>query len=73
MMKHKIMLAPLLLITMVSFAQKKSGKVNPTPANINYDSILFSKVSYREVGPFRGGRSSAVAGSYKNKNVFSEN
>ena len=70
MMKHKIMLAPLLLITMVSFAQKKSGKVNPTPANINYDSILFSKVSYREVGPFRGGRSSAVAGSYKNKNVF---
>jgi photosystem II stability/assembly factor-like uncharacterized protein len=70
MMKHKIMLAPLLLITMVSFAQKKSGKLNPTPANINYDSILFSKVSYREVGPFRGGRSSAVAGSYKNKNVF---
>ena len=70
MMKHKIMLTPLLLITMVSFAQKKNGKVNPTPISINYDSILFSKVSYREVGPFRGGRSSAVAGSYKNKNVF---
>jgi len=70
MMRHKIILLPLLLLTMVSFAQKKNGKLNPAPTSINYDSILFSKVSYREVGPFRGGRSSAVAGSYKNKNVF---
>jgi photosystem II stability/assembly factor-like uncharacterized protein len=31
---------------------------------------LFSKLKYRLVGPFRGGRSAAVAGSYKNKNTF---
>src|SRR5919205_1194578 len=36
----------------------------------NTDSLLFSKVKYRLVGPFRGGRSGAVAGSYKNKNTF---
>lgn len=70
MIRHKIMLMPLLLITMVSLAQKKNLKVNPSPTAVNYDSILFSKVSYREIGPFRGGRSAAVAGSYKNKNVF---
>ncbi|MDE3253813.1 MAG: glycosyl hydrolase, partial [Bacteroidota bacterium] len=40
-----------------------------TPA-LNTDSILFSHVKYRLVGPFRGGRSGAVTGSYKNKNTF---
>ncbi len=34
------------------------------------DSIFFSKTKYRLIGPFRGGRSAAVAGSYKNKNTF---
>jgi hypothetical protein len=34
------------------------------------DSILFGKIKYRQVGPFRGGRSAAVAGSYKHKNTF---
>ncbi len=40
------------------------------PSTINADSILFGKVKYRQVGPFRGGRSATVAGSYKNKNTF---
>ncbi|MBC7628048.1 hypothetical protein, partial [Ferruginibacter sp.] len=34
------------------------------------DSTIFSNVKYRQVGPFRGGRSGTVAGSYKNKNTF---
>ena len=69
-MKHKIILLPLVLFVMISFAQKKNAKAIQPTKEINYDSILFSKVSYREVGPFRGGRSAAVAGSYKNKNTF---
>ncbi|OIR14167.1 Ycf48-like protein [mine drainage metagenome] len=71
-MKHKIILLPLLLVVMISFAQKKNAKSKSVQSTkeINYDSVLFSKVSYREVGPFRGGRSAAVAGSYKNKNTF---
>ncbi len=36
----------------------------------NTDSILFGKVKYRQIGPFRGGRSATVAGSYKHKNTF---
>lgn len=40
------------------------------PLNTNTDSILFGKVKYRQVGPFRGGRSATVAGSYKHKNTF---
>lgn len=31
---------------------------------------LFSKTKYRLIGPFRGGRSAAVCGSYKNINTF---
>jgi len=69
-MKNKIILLPLLLFTMVIYAQKKNFIANQLPVAINYDSLLYAKVSYREVGPFRGGRSAAVAGSYKNKNIF---
>ncbi len=49
-----------------TFAQKK----NPVPAGTSNDDVLFSKMKYRLVGPFRGGRSAAVAGSYKNRNTF---
>lgn len=38
--------------------------------NQNEDSAYFSKTKYRLIGPWRGGRSGAVAGSYKNKNTF---
>ena len=48
-------------------AQKKSA---PTSAAPSIDSQFLSKVKYRLVGPWRGGRSGAVAGSYKNRNTF---
>src|SRR5689334_20857630 len=49
-----------------SLAQKTSKKTPPD----NTDSVLLSKMKYRLVGPFRGGRSGAVTGSYSNKNTF---
>ena len=54
-----------------AIAQKKNVQAT-TIASIesSTDSILFSKVKYRLVGPFRGGRSGAVTGSYKNKMNF---
>ena len=48
-----------------SFSQKKMA-----PVVNNDDSTLFSKVKYRLVGPFRGGRSGAVAGDPRQKNTF---
>ncbi|MEY3432444.1 MAG: hypothetical protein RL131_380, partial [Bacteroidota bacterium] len=35
-----------------------------------FDPTLLTNVKYRLIGPFRGGRSGAVAGSYKTKNTF---
>lgn len=34
------------------------------------DSVLFENVKFRNIGPFRGGRSAAVCGDYKNKNLY---
>lgn len=54
----------ILAIAVIVSAQKKSI------TNNNEDEILFSKVKYRLVGPFRGGRSGAVAGDLHQKNTF---
>src|SRR5215469_6950675 len=45
-------------------AQKKAAALDPT------DSIYFSALKFRLVGPFRGGRADAVAGSLTEKNIF---
>src|SRR5438045_2372143 len=65
---RKCLLLLALLPALFVHAQKKNIAV-ASVAN-NTDSVLLSKVKYRLVGPFRGGRSGAVTGSYKNKNTF---
>jgi photosystem II stability/assembly factor-like uncharacterized protein len=63
---RKLLLCIPVLLAFAALAQKKktnSGLESP-------ESVLLSKVNYRLVGPFRGGRSGAVAGSYTNKNTF---
>lgn len=62
-------LFPLIILTLfitVAFAQNEV----PRYAGTFDDSILFSTTKYRLVGPFRGGRSGAVAGDYKQKHTF---
>jgi photosystem II stability/assembly factor-like uncharacterized protein len=55
------------LLVCSSFAQNRR---NAPPPVANNDSLLFSKVKYRSIGPWRGGRSAAVCGDYKQKNTF---
>lgn len=57
-----------LTISALAFTQKQ--KNNSAPKAANTDSVLYSQLKYRLIGPFRGGRSAAVTGSYKNKNTF---
>jgi photosystem II stability/assembly factor-like uncharacterized protein len=66
---RKILL-PAFLLALPFFisAQKKSAP--PAPVAQSVDGSLLSKVKYRLVGPWRGGRSAAATGSYKNKNTF---
>jgi len=58
----------LVLIGFGAIAQKTKPSI-PAVAD-NTDEVLFKNVQYRLIGPFRGGRSAAVAGSFKNRNSF---
>jgi photosystem II stability/assembly factor-like uncharacterized protein len=51
-------------------ASSQASKKGKLPEAEKADSIIMSMAKYRLVGPFRGGRSAAVAASYKNKNTF---
>jgi photosystem II stability/assembly factor-like uncharacterized protein len=62
---RKMLLIFSTFIFIQSFAQKKAS-VSPN----NNEDVFFSKMKYRLIGPFRGGRSGAVAGSYEDKNTF---
>ena len=73
MRKSLFLLYAFVLIAAPLIAQKKDkAKPIATPAvqEDKSDSIFYSKVKYRSVGPYRGGRSAAVTGSYKNKTTF---
>ncbi len=70
-MKNFFCIGLSLFIISFSIAQNKkvSNSTNKV-VQVNADSILFSQLKYRLIGPFRGGRSAAVTGSFKNKNTF---
>lgn len=73
MRKFILLVQAVLLLSLPLFSQKKDKTKTTIPVAVkqdNTDSVLFSKQRYRLVGPFRGGRSGAVAGSYKNRNTF---
>ncbi|MEO7802720.1 MAG: hypothetical protein ABIR81_12000, partial [Ginsengibacter sp.] len=67
-MQKKILFILSLFYCVIVAGQKKQDQKNTS--KINEDSILLSKVKYRLVGPFRGGRSGTVTGDYQDKNVF---
>jgi photosystem II stability/assembly factor-like uncharacterized protein len=52
-------------------AQRPRGTPSPAvPAPATYDSSLFRSLSYRMIGPFRGGRSTAVTGIVEEPHTF---
>jgi len=59
----------LLFVACISSYLASSQKANPSAA-INDDSLRMASVKFRLVGPFRGGRSCAVCGDFKQKNTF---
>ena len=73
MRKSFLLLQAVLLLAIPLTAQKKDKTKPAAPFTVkedNSDSVFYSKIKYRLVGPFRGGRSAAVTGSYKSKTTF---
>ncbi len=66
-MRKIAMLSGILFCALISAAQKKGAA--PAPVSTGEEAV-FSSLKYRSIGPYRGGRSAAVAGSYKNKTTF---
>lgn len=69
MRKIFLLLALSGFVISASAQRTRSSNTTPPPPAVN-DEELLSKTKYRLIGPFRGGRSAAVAGSYKNRNTF---
>lgn len=67
-MRKFVLLAVACMAAVGSFAQKKN-QAAPVPAAFNEEQV-YGKLKYRNIGPYRGGRSAAVAGSYKNRTTF---
>jgi photosystem II stability/assembly factor-like uncharacterized protein len=61
-------LSALLFICCLNAAAQK--KQQPAPAPSTDESAFYANMQYRLIGPWRGGRSAAVTGSYKHKNTF---
>ena len=68
-MKKFSLLLLLLSLSSTIFAQKKSKSTINSSLKYEYDSVLYTNLKYREIGPFRGGRSAAVVGDLKEKNT----
>jgi photosystem II stability/assembly factor-like uncharacterized protein len=56
-----------LIVSLSSIAQKKPII---TANTVSFDQSLYGAIRWRELGPFRGGRSSTVAGIRGNNNVY---
>ncbi len=63
---NKILTFLFSILCLTAAAQKNTISTSSTTS----EDAFTSKLKYRLVGPFRGGRSGAVAGSYKNRNTF---
>jgi photosystem II stability/assembly factor-like uncharacterized protein len=65
---RKLILGLIALVMMTNAEAQRKKPIVKTSSN--QDSVLFANVKYRLLGPWRGGRSGAVAGSYTDKNTF---
>ena len=55
-----------ILMTNTNLYSQKKLKKN----SVSFDKVLHESIEYREIGPFRGGRSAAVVGVPGNPNLF---
>jgi len=69
MKNYYILLLSILLTCAPAFAQKKSPATT-AKTTVSYDEKLYNAMEWRSIGPFRGGRSAAVAGVPGKPNLF---
>lgn len=68
MKKILLLSCVLLTVAFAGLAQKKGSA--PAKATVTYDEKLYGGMEWRNIGPFRGGRSSTVTGVAGKPNLF---
>lgn len=58
------------VLSVASVRAQKKSKNQPEPSTIKYDTALYNSLKWRNIGPFRGGRSAAVTGVPGKTNLF---
>ena len=70
-MKRLFLFLVAVFLFLSSWSQKKKPtEVKQVSNQAAFDASLLQHAKYRLLGPFRGGRSGAVAGTYKSRNTF---
>ena len=64
----RIILLSALLISFVAVEGQKKTTANSN--TVSFDQSLYSGIKWREIGPFRGGRSVTATGIVGNPNVY---
>ena len=64
------LLACTILAVFSLHGQKRTSKTAPVPTVPAFNDTLFKALKWRNIGPFRGGRSNAVAGVIQNENIY---
>lgn len=67
-MKNLILIA-MASMSFTSYCEAQKKQTANSTIN-NKDSVLFSAMSYRNIGPFRGGRSCTATGILKDRNTY---
>jgi hypothetical protein len=67
-MRSYLFLLTLLLFCLTGAAQKKTN--NATKPAVAYDAKLYNGMEWRNIGPFRGGRSATVTGVPGKANLY---
>ncbi|MFC0262873.1 glycosyl hydrolase [Fontibacter flavus] len=68
-MKKILLIGLVLMLAFPGFSQRGRGNTSNTPT-VNFDPELYSGLEWRNIGPFRGGRSNAVTGVPGNDQVY---
>ena len=66
----KFIIPAVLILSCFSLSAQKKTSVSTQGTALTFDQSIFSGIRWRELGPFRGGRSSTVTGIRGNPNVY---
>ncbi|MEQ9415873.1 MAG: glycosyl hydrolase, partial [Cyclobacteriaceae bacterium] len=70
MRKFYLLTGILMLSVSLVYAQRKSKKVPAQPAQSTLDADLYKGLKWRNIGPYRGGRSNAISGVVNNNMLY---